>query len=176
MKFVETTLAGAFLVKPEPIEDERGLFARTYCVNEFTAHDISANFLQCSTSYNRRKDTLRGLHYQVAPYEEEKLVRCTRGAIYDVIVDLRPDSATRFKWHAEELTAENRCALYIPKGFAHGFKTLVDGSEVFYQIGQLYNPAAANGIRWDDPLLNISWPGDVPHLSKRDRSYPDMRL
>jgi dTDP-4-dehydrorhamnose 3,5-epimerase len=175
LRFVETDLSGALQILPEPREDTRGIFARTYCKEEFAQHGLDPRFVQCSTSYNHHKDTLRGLHYQCVPFEEEKLVRCTRGAIYDVIVDLRPDSPTRLKSFALELTADNRYALYIPKGFAHGFKTLVDGSEVFYQIAQAYNPAAARGLRWNDPVLNLDWPGGIPHLSERDRSYLDFQ-
>ena len=171
---MDTGLSSAFVVEVEPAVDERGLFARTHCEREFAARGIGCRFVQCSTSYNRCKDTLRGMHYQAGPAAEEKLVRCTRGAVYDVIVDLRPASPTHLKWFAAELTAENRRGLYIPKGFAHGFKTLVDESEVFYQISAYYDPAAARGVRWNDPRLAIRWPGGPPVLSDRDRAYPDI--
>lgn len=174
MIFRDTGLQGAFLVEPEPAPDARGLFARTYCEREFAAHGIRARFVQCSTSFNRRRDTLRGMHYQAEPAAEEKLVRCTQGAIYDVIVDLRPGSATRLKWFAAELTADNRRALYVPKGFAHGFKTLADESEVYYEISAFYEPSAARGLRWNDPALGIEWPGGEPILSARDAGYPDF--
>ena len=172
--FHETGLAGAYLIEPEPATDARGLFARTYCEREFAAHGIHARFVQCSTSFNGRCDTLRGLHYQAEPAAEEKIVRCTRGAIYDVIVDLRPGSPTRLKWFAAELGADDRRALYIPRGFAHGFKTLANASEVYYEISAFYDPAAARGVRWNDPALGIEWPGREPILSERDRSYPEL--
>jgi dTDP-4-dehydrorhamnose 3,5-epimerase len=172
--FRETGLPGAFVIEPEPSADERGLFARTYCEHEFSAHGIHTRFMQCSTSFNRRRNTLRGMHFQAEPAGEEKLVRCTRGAIYDVIVDLRSSSATRLKWFAVELTADNRVSLYVPKGFAHGFKTLVDESEIYYEISAFYDPAAARGVRWNDPALGIEWPGGTPILSDRDSSYPDL--
>lgn len=174
MRFVETGLAGAWLIEPELAEDERGLFARTYCEREFAARGISTRFVQCSTSYNARAGTLRGMHYQAEPAAEEKLVRCTRGAIYDVIVDLREHSPTHLRWFAAELSADNRRALYVPKGFAHGFKTLADASEVFYQISEFYQPEAARGVRWDDPALAIHWPAGAPILSERDRAYPGL--
>jgi dTDP-4-dehydrorhamnose 3,5-epimerase len=174
MRFVDTGLTGAFLVEVEPSTDERGLFARTYCAREFSARGIDYRFVQCSTSFNRRRDTLRGMHYQADPAAEEKLVRCTRGAAYDVIVDLRPGSPTRLRWFAAELTADDRRALYVPKGFAHGFKTLADDTEIYYEISAYYDATAARGVRWDDPLLGIRWPGGPPILSERDRSYPDL--
>lgn len=174
MRFRETGLDGAWLVEPEPAEDERGLFARTWCEREFAQHGIVARFVQCSTSFNRLANTLRGMHYQAPPAEEEKLVRCTRGAIFDVIVDLRRDSATRLRWFGAELSADNRMALYIPKGFAHGFKTLADASEVYYEISAFYDPAVARGVRWNDPAFGIRWPGGEPILSERDRGYADF--
>jgi dTDP-4-dehydrorhamnose 3,5-epimerase len=174
VRFIETGLAGAWVVDIEPAADERGMFARTYCEREFAAHGIEFRIAQCNTSYNRSRDTLRGMHLQVGEAAEDKLVRCTAGAVYDVIVDLRPGSATRLRWFAAELSAEDRRMLYIPKGFAHGFKTLVDGAEVFYQMGQVYEPGAARGVRWNDPALAIRWPGGEPLLSERDRAYPDL--
>ena len=134
MKFIETELKGAFLINPEPLEDERGFFARTWCRKEFEQHGLNPDWVQCNISYNKRKGTLRGMHYQIAPYAEAKLVRCTMGAIYDVIIDLRPDSKTYRQWISAELSAENRKMIYIPQGFAHGFQTLVDNTEVFYQM------------------------------------------
>lgn len=174
MRFTQTGLAGAWVIEPEPIADPRGMFARTYCEREFAEHGIAFRVVQCNTSYNERKGTLRGMHYQEAEAAEDKLVRCTMGALYDVIVDLRPRSATRLKWYAAELSAENRRMLFTPKGFAHGFMTLVDGTEVFYQMSAFHEPAAARGVRWNDPALRIRWPAGDPILSERDRSYPDL--
>lgn len=174
MRFIETSLAGALLIDIEPALDERGLFARTYCEREFAAHGISCRFVQCNTSYNRRKHTLRGLHYQVEPSAEDKLVRCARGAVYDVIVDLRPNSPTRLFWFAADLTEHNRRAVFVPRGFAHGYKTLVDDSEVCYQVSAFYDPAAGRGVRWNDPRLAIEWPPGEPILSDRDRVFPDL--
>jgi dTDP-4-dehydrorhamnose 3,5-epimerase len=174
VRFVETGLPGAFLIEIDALPDSRGWFARTYCEREFREHGIDCRFVQCSISFNERKDTLRGMHYQAAPAEEDKLVRCTRGAIYDVIVDLRHGSATRLKWFAAELSETNARALFVPKGFAHGFKTLLGASEVSYQISALYDPGSARGVRWDDPALGIVWPGGEPILADRDRSYPDI--
>lgn len=174
MLFTETCLKGAFLIEPERHEDERGFFARTWCRHEFAAHGLNAELVQCNVSYNRRKGTLRGMHYQRAPYAEAKLVRCTRGAIYDVIIDLRPDSPTRLQWLAVRLTAEDGRMLTIPEGFAHGFQTLEDDTEVFYQMSAFYAPEAAAGIRWNDPYFGISWPLADPILSEKDRAYPDF--
>ena len=175
MIFIETKLTGAYIIEPERIEDERGFFARTWCRHEFAERGLSVELAQCNVSYNPRVGTLRGMHYQAAPDAEVKLVRCTMGAIYDVIVDMRPDSPTFRQWIAAELTAENRRMLYIPHGFAHGFQTLVDGSEVFYQISAFYAPASARGVRWDDPALAIDWPpAERRVISERDRSYPDL--
>jgi len=175
VRFSETALPGAWLVDVEPAEDERGGFARTYCEREFAARGLITRFPQCNVSYNRRAGTLRGLHYQVPPHAEVKLVRCTAGAIADVIVDLRGGSPTRLKWLAVELSARTRRALYVPEGFAHGFITLEDDTEVFYQIGAFYEPAAARGIRWDDPLFAIGWPRRPAVIAPRDASYPDAR-
>lgn len=174
MRFTETELAGAWIVEPEPIADVRGFFARTFDAAEFTRRGLRDAFPQCSVSYNLRAGTLRGMHYQLAPHGEAKLVRCTRGAIYDVIVDLRADSPTRGRWVGAELTAENRRALYVPEGFAHGFQTLADASEVFYQISAPFVPDAARGVRWDDPAFGIAWPhADARVISDRDRAYAD---
>ncbi len=174
MIFTETELKGAFIIEPERREDARGFFARTWCEKEAIAYGMNPRVLQCNISFNRRKGTLRGMHYQKLPFEEAKLVRCTMGAIHDVIVDLRPRSST-FKQHFSVLlTAENRKMLYIPEGFAHGFQTLTDNTEVFYQMSQFYMPEHAAGVRWDDPAFGIQWPPDERILNERDRSYPDF--
>ncbi len=172
MKITETPLGGAFTVKPDLIEDDRGFFARSFCQHEFQALALEPVVAQCNISFNRKRGTLRGMHYQIRPYEEAKLVRCTRGAIFDVIVDVREGSATRFNWFGVELNAENRLALYIPAGFAHGFQTLADDSEVLYQMSEFYHAESARGLRWDDPRLGISWPMADPAMSPRDRTYP----
>lgn len=151
--------------------DDRGFFARTWCRREFEDHGLNSRLVQCSLSFNKRRGTLRGMHYQVEPHAEAKLVRCTRGAIYDVIIDLRPDSPTFTKWAAAELTAENMTMLYIPEGFAHGFQTLEDDSEVFYQMSEFYHPECARGVRWDDPAFGIVWPNKHPIMSLRDRTF-----
>jgi dTDP-4-dehydrorhamnose 3,5-epimerase len=173
MQFRETALSGAYVIEPEPARDERGFFARTFCAREFSRLGLATELAQCSTSFNKSKGTLRGLHYQAAPHAEDKLVRATMGAVFDVIVDLRADSTTFGRWFGAVLSAENRRALYIPKGFAHGFQTLQDDSEVFYQISTFYEPASVRGLRWDDPDLAIAWP-DPAHaiLSERDRLLP----
>jgi dTDP-4-dehydrorhamnose 3,5-epimerase len=172
--FLETSLPGAFVIELEPITDERGLFARTFCAEEFEANDLDPAIVQCNLSYNSLRGTLRGMHFQEAPYAECKLVRCTAGAIYDVIVDLRPESPTHCKWFAVELSATNRRMLYVPgEGFAHGFQTLADGSEVFYQMSHVYVPSYARGVRWDDPAFGIEWPTGERVISKNDRQYPD---
>ena len=174
MKFTETRLSGAYIIKPEPISDERGFFARTWCVREFESCGLETRLVQCNISYNTRKGTLRGMHYQAPPYEEDKLVRCTRGAIHDVILDLRHDSKSFGKHFGVTLTAENSTMLFIPKGFAHGFLTLEDDTEIFYQMSEVYAPDYAMGIRWNDPTFGIVWPGEVRVLSEKDRSYPDF--
>lgn len=175
MIFTETKLKGAFIIDPEFIEDERGFFARTFCREEFEAHGLNPNLVQCSISFNQTKGTLRGMHYQAKPHEEAKLVRCTRGAVYDVIVDLRPVSPTWKAWAAVELTAENRRMIYVPEGFAHGFQALEDDTEIFYQISQHHHPESALGVRWDDPAFGITWPITEPIvLSEKDAGYPDF--
>ena len=174
MRFVETGLAGAWLIEIEAVADERGMFARTYCDREFEERGIAFRAVQCNTSFNRRRGTLRGMHYQEGEAGEAKLVRCTRGAVFDVIVDLRPASTTRLQWFGAELSADNRRMFYVPKDFAHGFMTLVDDSEVFYQMSAFYRPDAARGVRWNDPALSIRWPEGEPILSPRDRAYPDV--
>lgn len=175
MIFRETGLAGVWIIEPEPKEDERGSFARIFCAREFAARGLETGFVQCSTSFNRRRGTLRGLHFQAPPHEEAKLVRCTSGTIYDVIVDLRPGSATYCRWAGQELSAENRHMMYVPKGFAHGFLTIEDGCEVFYQMTEYYRPEAARGVRWDDPAFGIEWPFQPACLSERDRRYPPVQ-
>jgi dTDP-4-dehydrorhamnose 3,5-epimerase len=171
--FTETKLHGVYVVDPQRSEDERGFFARTWCEREFAACGLNPRLAQCSVSYNRRKGTVRGLHYQAAPHQEAKLVRCTRGAIYDVVLDLRPASASFRQWAAMELTASNYRMLYVPEGCAHGFQTLKDESEVLYQISEFYAPEFARGVRWDDPAFAIEWhPGGEPIMSQRDRQWP----
>jgi len=172
MIFEETVLKGAFLIDPEPLKDERGMFARTWCQREFEAHGLAVTWVQASVSVNNRRGTLRGMHYQVAPHEEVKLVRCTMGAIYDVIVDLRPESSTYCQSLGVALSAENRRALYIPQRFAHGFVTLLDNSEVSYHMSELYVPGSARGFRWDDPAFRIQWPEHVMVISEKDRTWP----
>ena len=174
MIFKHTEIPGAWVIEPEPIEDARGFFARSWCAREAEAHGLRLQTVQCNISYNRRRGTLRGLHLQVPPYAEPKLVRCTAGAIYDVVLDLRPDSEAFLRWVAVELTAENRRMLFVPEGCAHGFQTLVDDTEVFYQMGQFYAPDYARGVRWNDPAFGIRWPVEEPILSERDRNYPDF--
>lgn len=172
MKFEPAPLAGAFLVHPELLTDERGMFARSFCQHEFRSFGLEAVVAQCNVSFNLHRGTLRGLHFQAAPHEEAKLVRCTRGAIWDVIVDLREGSSTRYRCFAAELNAANHVAMYVPRGFAHGFQTLVDDTEVLYQMSEFYQPQLARGLRWNDPVLGIEWPIDPPTLSPRDQQHP----
>jgi dTDP-4-dehydrorhamnose 3,5-epimerase len=172
LKFIETPLAGLHVVEIEPHNDDRGFFARGFCVREFQAHRLEQAVVQCNISFNEKAGTLRGLHFQAEPYQEAKLVRCTQGAIYDVAIDIRPDSSTYLRWYATELTSKNRRMLYIPQGFAHGFQTLVDGSEVFYLMFELYHPESARGLRWDDPKLGITWPLANQIISDNDRMHP----
>ena len=176
MIFTETAIAGAWILTPERRDDKRGFFARVWCERELAQRGLETRVAQCSVSWNRQRGTLRGLHYQIAPHEEVKLVRCTRGAVYDVIVDLRPASPSVGRHAAIELTAENRLTLYIPKGFAHGFQTLDDDTEMFYKMSEFHAPDAGRGARWDDPAFGISWPISEPILNERDRSYPDIAL
>jgi dTDP-4-dehydrorhamnose 3,5-epimerase len=172
--FRETALRGAWIVELEPREDERGFFARSWSEDEFAEHGLTTRIAQCNVSWNARRATLRGLHFQAAPHAEVKLVRCIRGAIYDVIVDLRPSSPSYTRWAGVELTAENRRTLYVPEGFAHGFQTLVDDTELFYQVSEPYAPSAESGVRWDDPAFAIEWPLPHPILSHKDRAWPDF--
>jgi len=172
--FLETSVDGVWIVEPERHADARGFFARTWCATEFARHGLSPCFVQASISHTPQRGTLRGLHYQAAPHAEAKLVRCTRGAIYDVAVDLRPDSPTFRRHAAVVLDADNRFALYIPEGCAHGFQTLTDDTEVLYQMSALYVPEAARGVRWDDPAFAIPWPPADRIIADRDRRYPDF--
>jgi len=172
MIFTETALKGAFVIDPEPVKDDRGLFARLWCQQEFTAQGLSATWVQSSSSFNRRKGTLRGMHYQAAPCEEVKLVRCTIGAIYDVIVDLRPTSPTYCQHVGVTLSAENRLSVYIPKQFAHGFLTLEDNSEVSYHMSEFHATNSARGFRWDDQTFRIEWPEPFTVMSEKDRAWP----
>jgi dTDP-4-dehydrorhamnose 3,5-epimerase len=172
MKFTPAGLDGVWLVDLEPIEDERGFFARTFCADEFTEHGLDPAVSQCNVSFTRAAGTVRGLHYQVEPAAETKLVRCVRGAIFDVALDIRAESATRHQHVAVELSAANRRALYIPVGFAHGFQTLVDDTEVEYQMGAPYTSGTDRGVRHDDPAFAIAWPLPVSSISDRDRAWP----
>lgn len=195
MIFKETQLKGAYIIELEPIQDERGFFARSFCKKEFKLRGISMNIAQCNISYNKKKGTLRGMHYQRAPHEEAKIVSCMKGSIYDVIIDIRPDSSTYCRWIAVELQAENReqrtesredlayrlpltapyKMLYIPKGFAHGFLTLEDNTEVFYHMSEFYSPGYGRGIRWNDPFFAIQWPEEAKAMSAQDRNYQDYK-
>jgi dTDP-4-dehydrorhamnose 3,5-epimerase len=170
--FTETLISGAFIVDLEKMEDERGFFARSFCQEKFRALGLKTEIAQSNVSFNRRLGTLRGMHLQVTPAAEAKLVRCTRGAVHDVIVDLRPDSSTYCKWIAVRMTEDDGRALYIPEGIAHGFQTLRDNTELFYQMFTFYAPEWQRGVRWDDPVFGIAWPLPDPILSERDRSYP----
>jgi dTDP-4-dehydrorhamnose 3,5-epimerase len=173
LRFTELGLAGAYLIELERHEDERGHFARTFCRSEFLHHGLETTIAQCSSSFNIRRGTVRGMHFQAAPHEECKLVRCTSGRIFDVIVDLRPGSATFTKWHGVELTRDNHRMLYIPAGFAHGFQTMEDNSEVFYQVSEEYVPSVSRGIRWNDATLGIKWPiTEGLTISERDAALP----
>ncbi len=175
MTFKETAIPGVFEIGIQAIQDERGFFARTWCRSEFEQHGLESTLVQCNISFNARKGTLRGMHFQSAPFEETKLVRCTQGAIYDVILDLRPQSTTFKSWVAVTLTAENRNMVYIPKGCAHGFLTMQDETEVFYQMSEVYNAESAYGVRWNDPAFGIAWPDRVEVISDRDRNYLDFK-
>lgn len=174
MIFRETKLPGVIELRLEIKSDERGFFARTWCRNEFERHGLDPQLVQCSLSFSTLKGTLRGMHYQAAPHAETKLVRCTHGSAYDVLVDLRPQSPTFKNWVALILSAENRNMVYVPHGCAHGFLTLEDKTEVFYQMSQFYDAGSARGVRWDDPAFGIAWPAEVEVISERDRTYPDF--
>ena len=172
MIFTETSLKGAYIIDVKRLEDERGFFGRSYCKREFEEHGLNTNAAQANVSYNKKKATLRGMHMQVAPHGETKLVRCTRGSIYDVIVDLRENSDTYKQWIGVELTADSYRMLYVPEGFAHGFITLEDNTDVTYQVTQFYTPGAERGYRWDDPAFNIKWPIEPLIISEKDRAHP----
>nr|WP_281719746.1 dTDP-4-dehydrorhamnose 3,5-epimerase [Nitrosomonas nitrosa] len=172
MIFTESALKGVYILDPEPVRDERGMFARTWCQREFEVHGLAGTWVQSSISVNISKGTMRGLHYQAAPNEEVKLVRCTAGAIYDVIVDLRPTSPTHCQYIGVRLSADNRRAIYIPKNCAHGFLTLEQDSEVFYNMSEFYAPGSARGFRWDDPAFKITWPEPILVISKKDEAWP----
>lgn len=174
VKFTEIGLPGAYIVEPEKLRDTRGFFARTWCQREFKEHGLSTTVVQCNISFNAKKGTLRGMHYQAAPFEEVKYIRCSRGAICDVIIDLRPQSTTFKQWAAVELNEENGKMLYVPGGFAHGFLTLTDNTEVFYQMSEFYAPEHAKGVRWNDPAFGISWPDEVTVIAEKDARYPDF--
>ncbi len=176
MIFKETNLKGAFIIEIEKKVDNRGFFARTWCRKEFEAYDLNLQLFQANVSFSKRKGTLRGMHYQVAPYEEIKLVRCTSGAIFDVIIDLRPDSPTYKQWLGVELTSENYKILFVPEKFAHGFQTLEDNAEVIYQVSQFYSPESERGICYNDPTFGIEWPIDVQVISDKDKNCPDYLL
>jgi dTDP-4-dehydrorhamnose 3,5-epimerase len=174
MIFHETKIPGAYEIHPEIFTDERGFFARSWCRKEFASHGLSSQLAQCNISASTRQGTLRGMHFQAPPFAEAKLVRCTRGSVYDVVLDLRPQSPTFKRWAAVVLTAEKHNMLYIPEGCGHGFLTLEDDSEIFYQMSEFYNPEAGRGVRWNDPAFQIAWPEKVEVISERDRTYPDF--
>ena len=174
MIFTETKLKGAFIVELEPREDERGFFARSWCEQEFRVHGLNSRLVQCNISSNRHRGTLRGMHFQAEPFAEAKLVRCTAGSLYDVVIDLRPHSPTFKEWVGEMLSSENRKMFYVPEGFAHGFLTLADNTEVFYQMSEFYSPEHAVGVRWDDPAFCIAWPIAPTKISERDRGFPGL--
>src|SRR5688572_22066159 len=174
MIFTETKLPGAYIIDLQPIEDSRGFFARSWSAEEFAAHGLVTRMLQANISFNKEKGTLRGMHRQAQPFSEVKIVRCTRGAIYDVAIDLRPNSPTYKQWAAVELSADNRRMFYIPEDFGHGFQTLEDDTEVTYQVSQVYTPAAERGNRFDDPAFNIDWPLPVSVISDKDRLWADL--
>lgn len=174
MHFTETNLRGAFIIEPEKLEDERGFFARCWSEREWAAQGLDSHLVECNLSFNKKRGTLRGMHFQTAPRGQAKLVRCTMGAAYDVVIDLRSESATFKQWVAVELTAMNRLMLYVPVGFAHGFQTLKDETEIFYQMSEVYAPEYAGGVRWNDPAFAVDWPAQVEVISARDNQYPDF--
>jgi dTDP-4-dehydrorhamnose 3,5-epimerase len=170
--FTPTPLPGTFVIDLERREDDRGFFARSYCQREFAEQGLNPNIAQCNVSFNAKRATLRGMHFQAPPHAEAKVVRCTQGTVWDVVLDLRAQSPTFKRWHGVELSAANRRALYIPEGVAHGFQTLTDDSELLYLMSEFYEPAAARGVRWDDPAFKIAWPLADGRISERDRSFP----
>ena len=176
MIFTELELKGAFLVEVKKLEDDRGFFGRAWCSNEFKEHGLVPNFVQLNTSFSKKKGTIRGMHFQVDPYQEAKFIRCTRGSIYDVIIDLRPGSPTFMKWVGNELTADNYRMVYVPGNFAHGFVTLEDNSEVYYPVSEFYTPGAERGLRYNDPAFNIQWPVEVTMVSAKDMAHADFTI
>ena len=176
MKFEKTRLDGAWVIDIKKLDDERGFFARTFCQNEFREHGLNTHVAQCNVSYNRKKGTFRGMHLQVSPFQEAKLVRCTSGAIYDIIIDLRPESPTYLQHIGVTLSAAEYRMLYIPEGFAHGFLTLEDNTNVFYQMSEFYAPECARGFRWNDPAFHITLPAEIHMISERDANYPDFSI
>jgi dTDP-4-dehydrorhamnose 3,5-epimerase len=176
MIFRPTTLDGAYLIEIQKLEDERGFFARTWCQREFEENGLNPRLVQCDLSYNKKEGTLRGMHYQVAPFQEAKVVTCIKGAIYDVVIDLRPESATYLEYLSLTLKEDDYKMLYIPEGFAHGFLTLANNTSVFYQMSEFYAPEYARGVRWNDPAFKVQWPAEVRVISSRDASYSDYVL
>ena len=174
MIFTETDLQGAYVIDVEPIKDNRGFFARGWCKSEFEDQGLKSQIVQCNLSFNHSKGTVRGMHYQLDPFREVKLIRCIRGAIYDVIIDIRTNSASFKSWFGIELSEENRRMLYVPEGFAHGYQTLFDNCEVFYQVTEYYQPNHEYGIRWNDPVFDIKWPLHATIVSDKDKTYPDF--
>ncbi len=176
MKFTEIYLKGAYLIEVDKLEDERGFFGRLWCKKELEEYGLNTNIVQSNISLSKRKGTLRGMHFQKSPYQETKLVRCTKGAVYDVIIDLRPDSKTFKEWFGVKLTAENHKMIYVPENFAHGFLTLEEDSEVYYLVTQFYNKQAESGVRWNDSTFNIKWPLKVVEISEKDENHPNFNL
>lgn len=176
MKFTETKLKGSYVIEIENRKDDRGSFGRAWCMNEFREHGLNGNVCQINTSFTIKKGTVRGMHFQVDPYQETKLLRCTKGRIYDVMVDLRPESPTFLQWFGIELSDDNYKMVYVPENFAHGFISLVDNCEVYYPVTQFYTPGAERGIRWNDPSLKIEWPVPVEVVSEKDKNHPDFSL
>ncbi len=176
MIFTETKLKGAFVVEIKKLEDERGFFGRAWCQQEFEAHGIETKICQINTSFTKKKGTIRGMHFQADPYQEAKFIRCTKGRIFDVMVDLRPDSPTFLQWVGNELSEDNYKMAYVPENFAHGFVSLVDNCEVYYPVSQFYTPGAERGMRWNDPAINIKWPVDIINISDKDKSHSDFDL
>jgi dTDP-4-dehydrorhamnose 3,5-epimerase len=175
MIFIGTKIKGVYIMEPELLADERGFFTRSFCKEEFRNYGLDADIVQCNISCNKKRGTLRGMHYQIPPFEEAKIVSCTKGSIYDVVVDLRRDSPTYCQWHSEKLSADSYRMLYIPKGCAHGFQTLEDNCIVYYQMGEYYHSECASGIRWNDPSIGIVWPLPPMIISERDKNYGDLK-
>lgn len=173
MIFQKIPMKGAFIIEMKPMRDERGFFARSFCQKEFEEQGINPRLVQANVSYNNNKGTLRGIHYQISPFEETKLVRCTQGAIFDVIIDLRKESPTYMQWFGVELNSENRTMLFVPESFGHGFQTLMDNTEVTYMVSEFYTPGSERGIRWDDPAFDIRWPVEVQVISDKDANWDD---